>query len=136
MPGLDGLGESVCDPRPCAYSQSVIPSRPRTGAFLYVGNNSLFPIGFALRQSIPCLTALRNGITHFYLCGLYIKYTYSKTETTPALDGDEEVVEVENDEVRSALFEKCTHRYHLMKVFPLGRREEISIFWYPVWTAL
>ena len=32
-----------------------------------------------------------------------MKYTYSKTETTPAVDGDEEVVEVENDEVRSAL---------------------------------
>ena len=37
-----------------------------------------------------------------------LKYTYSKTETT-AVDGDEEVVEVENDEVRAVLFENCTH---------------------------
>ena len=64
-----------------------------------------------------------------------MKYTYSKTETTPAVDGDEEVVEVENDEVRSALLENCTHGYHFIEVFPLGRREEISILWYTVWTA-
>ena len=28
------------------------------------------------------------------------------------MDGDEEVVEVENDEVRSALLENCTPGYH------------------------
>ena len=52
------------------------------------------------------------------------------------MDGGEEVVEVENDEVRATLFENCTHIFHLIKVFPLGRREEISLFWYPLRTAL